>query len=185
MYFVYHIYRILRYRLPLVLIGLKLRAQVFLAKECDYRVFCLSTWELLRLYFERTVPEKSIAKLATQLLGEEKNVNKIITSTFDYLSSAKAPSSVLRWLLPCQAAYLPFLDCKGFAVLFKAILMTRNIPSEIWIGHNQYHEQPKAHAWLLVKSNDKQLVCDQNLNGPIAADEFTRRTTWKFGLRVV
>lgn len=123
--------------------------------------------------------EHIIVKLAKKVVGQEKAPSKIVTKIFTFLKSNKKQSNVLLWLLPNQAAYLPFLDCKGFVILFKALLLFYEIDSEIWIGY-QEKNRLKAHCWLVVSNSKTKWVCDQNLYQPLSLGEYFRSTPWKW-----
>jgi hypothetical protein len=123
--------------------------------------------------------ESIIANLAKSVVGPAKEPATIVTKIFTFLKSHKKQSNALLWLLPNQAAYLPFLDCKGFVILFKALLSFYNIDSEIWLGYEE-KDRLKAHCWLVVNNSTTKWICDQNLNQPLSVGDYVRSTPWQW-----
>lgn len=170
-------YRLLRYRVPLAWLEHDTRLRLFRAVGGE--VFWLSRWQLLRCYFAVGVREPAVADLARRGLSPALRPEAAVTQTFRYVRQQKRRSRTLTWLLPGQAAYLPFLDCKGFAVLLKAVLAHRGVGSEFWIGRRLHEGGVHVHAWLVVPVAGGRWVCDQQLEHPLPENEFLERTAWR------
>ena len=86
------------------------------------------------------------------------------TDILSSLHSRKLRTQTGIWLLPETALLASTLDCKGFAVLFSALLNAAGMKNELWIGLPS--DGQGGHAWVVLDVPDGRIAVDQfNGNG--------------------
>jgi len=100
---------------------------------------------------------EKIRTLAQQIIGQEKNLEKILHRLNDFVISQLNYGKPIEGLYSAQEAWEnKTTDCGGFSTLLIALCLAMGVPARLVVGFWAGYEKNEMHAWVEIMLPDGQ-----------------------------